>query len=134
MRSWPLPPRGALRRPELRAHGVAAVYDASRANDGIPSLRHRAKTAPRKQSIRFPCCTLFITQHDRSGENRCLSTFDHFGHSILGRACKHRERICAVIWGQLTLPLFRADIYPISTDAIVVEVAWPGCYHRSCRR
>jgi hypothetical protein len=26
----------------------------SRANESIPSLRHRAKTAPQEQSIRFP--------------------------------------------------------------------------------
>jgi hypothetical protein len=31
-----------------------AIPNSSRANESIPSLRHRAKTTPQEQSIRFP--------------------------------------------------------------------------------
>ena len=31
-----------------------------RANENIPSPRHRAITAPKEQSIRFPCCTSLV--------------------------------------------------------------------------
>jgi hypothetical protein len=66
----------------------------SRANGSIPNHRHRARTLPTEQSIGSPCCTsllrgswtslcggrlnLFTTQHDRSGEDGCLITLDHF--------------------------------------------------------
>ena len=35
---------------------------ARRANESIPSPRHRAKTAPREQSIRFPRCTSLVIE------------------------------------------------------------------------
>jgi len=66
----------------------------SRANGSIPNHRHRARTLPTEQSKWSPCCTsllrgswtslcngrlnLFTTQHDRSGEDGCLITLDHF--------------------------------------------------------
>jgi hypothetical protein len=40
------------------------------------------------------------------------------------------ERICALIHREFTLQLFRADICLSSMDAIAVEVARPGRYHR----
>ena len=70
------------------------VHPVSRANGNIPNHRHRARTPPTEQSIGSPCCTsllrgswtslcngrlnLFTTQHNRSGEDGCLITLDHF--------------------------------------------------------
>src|ERR1700719_1669633 len=70
------------------------VHPVSRANGNIPNHRHRARTPPTEQPIGSPCCTsllrgswtslcngrlnLFTTQHNRSGEDGCLITLDHF--------------------------------------------------------
>jgi hypothetical protein len=47
---------------------------------------------------------------------------------------KDCERSCVMIRREFTLRLFRVYTCPSSMDAIVVEVAWPGRYHRRCRR
>jgi hypothetical protein len=69
-------------------------------------------------------------QHDRTGEGGCLVTLDHFGTRFVRRTLQARERIRALIHREFTLQLFCADIYPSSMDAIAVEVARPGRYHR----
>jgi len=43
-----------IKRQDHAALSAHPVFVASRANESIPSPRHRAKTAPREQSIRFP--------------------------------------------------------------------------------
>jgi hypothetical protein len=51
--------RQGMRRP--------ATGRSSRANENIPSPRHRLKTAPREQPIRFPLCNLTCKRkRDRS--------------------------------------------------------------------
>src|ERR1700730_11290240 len=70
----------------------------SRAYESIPSPRHRAKAAPQEQSLWLTCCTslvrgswtglcnhFFAKQHDRTGEDGCLITLDHFGARFLRR-------------------------------------------------
>jgi hypothetical protein len=51
-----------LKIQQIRSDDRACVRPAtgrsSRANENIPSRRHRLKTAPREQSIRFPLCNL----------------------------------------------------------------------------
>jgi hypothetical protein len=82
-------PRGPERDPTVPAI-VRFIY----ASVSIPSLRHRAGTAPREQSIRFPCRNLTLrgSQTDpstnrptssqrtiiRSSREGCLITIDHF--------------------------------------------------------
>jgi hypothetical protein len=45
-----------------QAAGIRSSCDgqSSRANENIPSPRHRVKTVPREQSIRFPFCNLTV--------------------------------------------------------------------------
>jgi hypothetical protein len=123
---------------------------ASRANESSPSPRHRVKTPPKERSIGFPCFHLtrkkartgsysgplyfLTTQHDRTGEDGCLITMDHFGAHLMRRALQDDDRNRAVIRRRFTLRLVRADIFPNSMDAVAVEVAWPRRYHRGCRR
>jgi hypothetical protein len=128
----------------LKSASRLSCNSASRADESIPSRRHRAKLPAKERSKGFPCCTSLVResriglhdspysrtkQHDRSGEDGCPVTLDHFA-AACGRArhvgCK---RICAVIRRKCTLRLFRADICPSSMDAIAVEVAWPGGHH-----
>jgi hypothetical protein len=72
-------------------------FYATRANDGIPSPRHRARTSPIEQSIRFPWSDLtckrkldwplkrsphFLRdQHHKSCCERFLITMNHFAVS-----------------------------------------------------
>jgi hypothetical protein len=56
------PRLGPLKSQQLRMrHGMEFILSTERsshANESIPNHRHRARTAPREQSIRFPSCNL----------------------------------------------------------------------------
>ena len=77
--------------------------------------------------------TSSILTHDRSGQHGCLIRLDHFGARFCRRAVQDCEQIHVMIRRRFSHRLFRADVRPISMDAIAVEVAWPRRYHRRCR-
>ncbi len=58
----------------------------------------------------------------------------HSPETAVNGATGDCERIRVLTGKGVLFRLFRADICPSSMDAIAVEVAWPGAYHRGCRR
>src|ERR1039458_329822 len=97
-----------LIKPKIGANSVVKrswLRDCvNRGNESIPSPRHRAKTAPEERSIWLTCWNLSCNQrswtglcnsrltsslHNRTGENGCLITLDHFERSICtGQLCR----------------------------------------------
>jgi hypothetical protein len=68
----PLNPANTIERYGPRVHLVTAR--SSGANEIIPSRRHRAKTVPREQSIRFPSCNLTCKRKRDWSINVCLTS------------------------------------------------------------